>query len=95
LVINTTPLGMRGSEFSRQSPLALHELAKHQTVFDIVYNPAQTPLLRLARKRGCRTVLGYKMLLYQGALQFELFTGKPAPVNVMEKALLREIRKVS
>lgn len=95
LLINTTPMGMKGSPAALISPLAPNELEKHQTVFDIVYNPAQTPLLKLAKKRGCRTVLGYKMLLYQGVLQFELFTGKTAPEKEMEKALMAEIRKVS
>ncbi len=95
LIINTTPMGMKGSESAALSPLAPHELQKHQTVFDIVYNPAQTPLLRHAKRRGCGIVLGYKMLLYQGVLQFELFTGKSAPVKEMEKALVAQIRKVS
>ncbi|GAB4428088.1 MAG: shikimate dehydrogenase [Turneriella sp.] len=95
LIINTTPMGMKGSESAGLSPLALHELHRHQTVFDIVYNPAQTPLLKHAKKRGCGIVLGYKMLLYQGVLQFELFTGKEAPVREMEQALLAQIRKVS
>lgn len=93
LIINTTPMGMKGSEAAGQSPLALHELHKSQTVFDIVYNPARTPLLRLAQKRGCDIVLGYKMLLYQGVLQFELFTGKSAPIKQMEKALMAEIKR--
>lgn len=95
LIINTTPMGMKGSESAALSPLLSHELHRQQTVFDIVYNPAQTPLLRQAKKRGCGIVLGYKMLLYQGVLQFELFTGKSAPVQAMEKALVAQIRKVS
>jgi shikimate 5-dehydrogenase len=95
LIINTTPMGMKGSDSAHLSPLSAHQLHKHQTIFDIVYNPAQTPLLRHAKKRGCGIVLGYKMLLYQGTLQFELFTGKSAPVKAMETALLKEIRKVS
>ncbi len=95
LVINTTPMGMKGSDTAALSPLAAHELHKHQTVFDIVYNPAQTPLIRLAKKRGCGIVFGYKMLLYQGVLQFELFTGQSAPVREMEKALIAQIRKVA
>ncbi len=94
IVINTTPVGMKGSAAAGASPLTAEELTKGQTVFDIVYNPAETPLLRLAKKRGCHIVLGYKMLLYQGVLQFELFTGKKAPVLEMEKALLAQIRSV-
>lgn len=94
LIINTTPMGMRGSPSPAQSPLSAAELKKHQTVFDIVYNPAMTPLLKMARKKRCEIVLGHKMLLYQGVLQFELFTGRPAPVQEMEKALIAEIKKV-
>jgi len=95
LVINTTPMGMKGSTSAAASPLSASELSKHQTVFDIVYNPAHTPLLKAAKAKKCEIVLGYKMLLYQGVLQFELFTGKTAPIKAMEKALLAEIRKVS
>ncbi|HRP70376.1 MAG TPA: shikimate dehydrogenase [Turneriella sp.] len=95
LIINTTPVGMRGSENQKHSPLTIHELKKHQTVFDIVYNPSETPLLKLARKKGCGIVMGYKMLLYQGVLQFELFTGQSAPVQAMEKALIEEIKRIS
>ena len=95
LIINTTPMGMKGSASAATSPLSAAELSKHQTVFDIVYNPAQTPLLKTAKAKKCNIVLGYKMLLYQGVLQFELFTGKTAPIEAMEKALTAEIRKVS
>jgi shikimate 5-dehydrogenase len=95
LIINTTPMGMKGSESAALSPLSAHELHRHQTVFDIVYNPTYTPLLKTAKKRGCGIVLGYKMLLYQGALQFELFTGQKAPIQEMEKALLKQMKKVS
>ena len=94
IVINTTPVGMKGSAAAGASPLKAEELAKGQTIFDIVYNPAETPLIKLAKKRGCQLVLGYKMLLYQGVLQFELFTGKPAPEKEMEKALLTQIRSI-
>jgi shikimate dehydrogenase len=95
LIINTTPMGMKGSQHAAQSPLKGSELWKHQTVFDIVYNPAQTPLLKIAHKKRCNVVLGHKMLLYQGVLQFELFTGRAAPVKAMEKALMTEIKAVS
>ncbi|MBV6493715.1 MAG: Shikimate dehydrogenase (NADP(+)) [Turneriella sp.] len=95
LVINTTPIGMRGTAEQNQSPLNANELNAKQTVFDIVYNPAQTPLLRLAQKKGCEIILGYKMLLYQAVLQFELFTGQSAPIQAMEKALVAEIKQVS
>lgn len=95
LIINTTPMGMKGSESAQTSPLKPTELSRHQTVFDIVYNPAQTPLIKTAKVKRCHIVLGHKMLLYQAVLQFELFTGKPAPIEAMEKALMQQIKQVS
>ena len=53
----------------------------------MIYRPAQTPLLRAARDAGCRTANGLGMLLYQGVRAFEIWTGKPAPVEVMRRAL--------
>ena len=55
-------------------------------VYDIVYNPEDTPLLKAARHAGARTLGGLPMLVYQGAAAFELWTGQPAPVEVMFKA---------
>jgi shikimate 5-dehydrogenase len=59
----------------------------HHTVFDIVYRPHRTALLKAAEARGARVVFGIEMLLYQGARQFEIWTGMPAPFEEMEKAL--------
>ena len=60
-------------------------------VFDMVYNPLETPLLKLARARGIATVSGMEMFVQQGARQFEIWTGKPAPeaemMRVVEHAL--------
>ncbi len=91
IIINTTPLGMTGHESALPLPESL--VAGHQTVFDIVYTPMYTPLLKLAASRGAKTVSGYLMLLFQAALQFEKFTGAKAPVSLMEKELLAELRK--
>jgi shikimate dehydrogenase len=57
----------------------------------MIYRPAETPLLRAARAAGCRTANGLGMLLYQGAAALELWTGHPAPVEVMRSALQAEI----
>ena len=54
---------------------------------DMIYNPPLTPLQRIARAHGCKVLNGLSMLLYQGALAFELWTGCPAPIQVMQKAL--------
>ena len=58
-------------------------LGPHLLVYDLVYNPARTPLLRAAAAAGARTQEGLPMLIYQGALAFERWTGRPAPVELM------------
>ena len=62
-------------------------------VFDAVYNPNETVLLKEAIKAGAKPVYGIKMLLYQGVESFEIWTGKKAPVDVMEKALKETLNK--
>ena len=52
-------------------------------VYDIVYNPEVTPLLKAARRAGAQTLGGLPMLVYQGAAAFELWTGQPAPIEIM------------
>jgi shikimate dehydrogenase len=76
LLVNTTQLGMEG-----QPPLDLDlsPLPDHAVVYDIVYAPLETGLLKAARARGLETVDGLEMLIGQAALAFELFFGKPAP----------------
>ncbi len=92
IIIQTTPLGMKGKAADLPVPEAL--ITKRHIVFDIVYNPPRTPILALAEKRGARTVPGYMMLLYQAVLQFELFTGEKAPESLMERELLRAIKQL-
>ncbi|MBM9579162.1 shikimate dehydrogenase [Leptospira sp. 201903070] len=73
LIVHTTPLGMKG-----QSPgpfLGEEFFDSSMTVFDIVYNPLETPLVKAARKKGAKIIPGSEMLLYQAMKQFELFTG--------------------
>jgi len=57
--------------------------------FDTVYNPIETPMLKAAKARGCRTIDGVEMFVRQAALQFELWTGKPAPPGLFDR-LVRE-----
>lgn len=92
LIINTTPFGMAGGAGENASPLAEHLIPPKSVVFDIVYNPSMTPLLVSAEQKGCQVIKGYKMLLFQGMKQFELFTGKQAPKEVMEAALLEFLK---
>jgi 3-dehydroquinate dehydratase/shikimate dehydrogenase len=75
VIINATPVGMGNT---RESPLNADEI-KAQYVFDMVYDPAETKLLRLAKERGAQVIAGSEMFVHQAARQFEIWTGKPAP----------------
>ena len=75
VIINATPVGMGNT---RESPLNADEI-KAQYVFDMVYDPAETKLLRLAKERGVQVIAGSEMFVHQAARQFEIWTGKPAP----------------
>ncbi|OGX27563.1 MAG: shikimate dehydrogenase [Omnitrophica WOR_2 bacterium RIFCSPLOWO2_12_FULL_51_24] len=88
LLVNASPVGMHKGDPCIINPKALH---KDLAVYDIVYNPQATPLLKEAKKRGIRASNGLGMLLYQGVLSFELFTGRKAPVSVMRAALKKAI----
>lgn len=82
LVVNATSVGMDG----RATPLDAERLAAGQLVADIVMSPLDTPLLQAARARGAATLDGLGMLVRQAAVAFELWTGHPAPVEVMVRA---------
>ncbi len=84
LLVNATPVGMKA-----QDPLLVEPewLNPWLFVYDLIYNPAETALLSLARRRGCHCANGLGMLLYQGMLSFEIWTGKKAPKEVMLRAL--------
>ncbi len=91
ILIHAATTGMHPN--SNDSLVPKEYLHKNLVVFDIVYNPKETKLIKDAEKVGCQIIYGYKMLLYQAVAQFELFTGVKAPVEVMEKALLRGLAK--
>lgn len=86
LFVNCTPVGMRGSETEGRSPIAADHLPDGAVVFDLVYNPPETPLLRTAKQRGAKAVSGLGMLVYQAAESFRLWTGQEAPVERMLEA---------
>jgi len=90
VLINTTPCGMTGVKPAL--PIAESEL-NAQLVFDTVYSPLETPLLKLARARGIPVVTGLEMFVQQGARQFEIWTGKPAPESEMMRVVEHELRK--
>ncbi|MBQ7927127.1 MAG: shikimate dehydrogenase [Methanobrevibacter sp.] len=86
ILVDTTPLGMH--PHVDDEPIATAEnMHDDLVVFDAVYNPNETVLLKEAIKAGAKPVYGIKMLLYQGVESFKIWTGQDAPVDVMEKAL--------
>jgi shikimate dehydrogenase len=90
LVLNATSLGLKAGD---PSPFTDKQFSLRQAraVYDMIYRPAQTPLLVAAKKAGCKTANGIGMLLHQGAKAFEIWTGKAAPLNVMRKALKKNV----
>lgn len=87
IIINTTPIGREGDEL----PLDEKVITEKHIVFDINYAQNSTPLLRAAAKKHATTVDGLEMLLRQGMLQFELYTGLKAPEEAMNKALHNKV----
>lgn len=91
ILVHATSVGMHPNE--KDSAIPKQFLHKNLVVFDIVYNPKETQLIRDAKEKGATIVYGYKMLLYQAVGQFELFTKQKAPVAIMEDALVKELEK--
>jgi len=89
-IINTTPCGMTG--IKQQLPLKENEL-NASLVFDLVYTPIETPLLKLAKARGLAVISGLEMFVRQGASQFEIWTGKAAPEAEMLRVVELELRR--
>jgi len=90
LLINATPLGMKPDD---PLPDAIESIGPASVVADLVYRPDETPLLAEAKRRGATTVSGLGMLLHQGVLAFEIWTGRPAPVAAMRAALVQALRQ--
>lgn len=89
VLINGTPVGMHPN--LDDTPWDQKKLRPGSVVFDTVYNPEQTLLVKQARKAGCRVITGVDMFIRQAALQFQLFTGEEAPTDLMRETLKREI----
>ena len=85
LIVNATPLGMNPSD---QAPVPTRLLAPHHMVFDAVYGPSKTALVRAADEAGARGANGLSMLLHQGALSFSIWFDRDAPIDVMRAAFL-------
>ena len=90
LLLNATPLGLKEND-----PLPFDDkqfpLRQARAVYDMIYKPAETKLLAAAKAAGCKTSNGLGMLLHQGAAAFEIWTGKPAPLDVMRHALEQNV----
>lgn len=93
MLVNSTPIGMRGKAMGT-SPIEadiLKTLPENASVYDIVYNPLKTELLKLAQKAGYKTISGLDMFVHQGAQAFEIWTGKKAKPEVMKIAVLEAL----
>ncbi|XWK74161.1 shikimate dehydrogenase [Tunturiibacter lichenicola] len=90
VVINATPIGMAGI---KGAPLLEAKDLNTKLVFDLVYNPLETPLLRLARQQSIPIITGIEMFVQQGARQFEIWTGKPAPEEEMLRVVIHSLRQ--
>ena len=88
LLVNGTSLGLKPQD---PAPLPARVLQPHLCVYDIIYLPQHTRLLDAAREAGARGANGLGMLLHQGALAFEIWTGRSAPLDEMRKALLEAV----
>jgi shikimate dehydrogenase len=86
LLVNCTSIGMHPNVDA--TPVPAEYLESDMTVFDTVYNPAETLLLQQARQDGARTIDGVAMFVNQAAAQFHLFTGQPANLELMRKVVL-------
>jgi len=89
LVVNCTPVGMHPN--MDESPFDATYLRAEMIVFDTIYNPEQTLLVKNARENACETITGVEMFVGQAAHQFRLFTGEEAPLDVMRQTLRRAI----
>jgi len=89
VIINATPVGMGNS---RETPLQDKEI-NARYVFDMVYDPPETKLLKLARERGAQVIPGIEMFVHQAARQFEIWTGKPAPWDEMLRVVMLTLQE--
>jgi 3-dehydroquinate dehydratase/shikimate dehydrogenase len=89
ILINATPIGTHPNV--DESPMDIKYLRRGMIVVDTVYNPEQTLLIKEAREQNCRVVTGLEVFVRQSAMQFEQFTGKSAPVELMKTAMKRAI----
>jgi len=90
LLINASPIGMRPTDPCLVNP---KDLSRGLFIYDLIYNPAKTKLISLAKEHNLNFSNGLGMLLYQGAFAFKHFSGKAVPLEVMKRALLKRSKK--
>jgi len=91
LLIQTTPIGMY--PYEDQCSISPDVLREGMVVMDVIYNPLETRLLKIARARGCLTIDGLGMFIHQGAEQFRLWTGLRAPLSAMSQAVEQALKR--
>jgi 3-dehydroquinate dehydratase/shikimate dehydrogenase len=91
VIINATPVGMGAN---KQSPLDEKEL-NTKYLFDLVYVPAETKLMKMAKAKNIQVIPGLEMFVQQGARQFEIWTGKPAPVAEMSFVVSKALERIA
>src|SRR5436190_9116773 len=90
LVLNATSLGLNPADdlpFDKTQ----FSISQARAVYDMIYRPAQTQILKTAKAAGCRTANGLSMLLYQGARALEIWTARSAPLEIMRRALEQNV----
>ena len=90
VILHATPLGQAPD---KEGCFFQPDQLNAPLIFETIYNPLETRLVKMARRRGLQVILGLEMFLEQAAAQFKLWTGRPAPLAVMEKAARAALRK--
>jgi len=94
LIVHCTTIGMKYSPQQEQSPLSSDVIPQGILVYDLIFNPRLTPLLKLAQQAKANILGGLPMLVYQGAASFELWTGKKAPVDIMFNKAVEALHEI-
>jgi shikimate dehydrogenase len=93
VIVNCTPVGMFPNV--NNIPIDISLIRKEMVVFDLVYAPLETMLIKEAKRLGAKTISGIDMLVYQGAASFELWLGRKAPVEIMRNAVEETLKQSS
>ena len=92
IIIHTTPIGMYPN-INTQPLIDTKDINENMVVMDLIYNPKETVLLKEAKKQGAKTINGLGMLVYQGAISFEIWTGIKPDVRIMKRALMEVLNQ--